>query len=217
MDPWPSWVVGAIRSELAYNAAKRTISVWLPERIVWGDDCIKTFNRTCKNVLFNPSQKTGSQMVGIDKDGKPGTHLLLKEAGRASNLSIFTFKDANGKKAKDNSTADHLSKSIGGYIKENFDGKGDEVNIYGISVMNGYHSMMVTYNKDKNGNDVFNLFDQGPATSLLDGNSTFSSAEDLDTAINTYVKDRQDKKTKKGHQYPATVEIFKIEADGCID
>ena len=69
--------------------------------------------------------------------------------------------------------------------------------------------MLVTY-RIKNGTHEFNLIDQGPATSILTGKSTFNTAQALDSALSDYVRDRQGKRTDGGHQFPANIQIYKI-------
>ena len=205
LEEFPTTIVKKIENEISGNARKRSVSIWLPESWVWGDNCINLFNRIIKNVLFDKKQATGSQIVG-----KNSTHEKLKNSNRASGVLTFYFNDKKNKRATDNRTAFKLSKSIGKYIEKHYDKEKGGVKVYGLTVLNGYHSMLITYGKNKEGKYEFNLFDQGPATNYWDGQSTFSSAEDLDNAINKYVRNHQDKKTNSGNYFPATAEIFLI-------
>jgi hypothetical protein len=76
--------------------------------------------------------------------------------------------------------------------------------------MDGYHSMTLTYRK-KNKASEFYLIDQGPGTSLLTGKFKAKTPQELDEALNAYVR------SKKGvrigdtdYQYPATIGIYRI-------
>ena len=203
--PWPVGIVKMINEHIGYNASKRSISIWLPEDVIWGKDCITIFNDIVQNVLYDENQKVGSQIIGNNS-----THSKLKERGRASDILEFKFATENGNIAYDNRTADHLEKSIGQYIVDNYNKDEGGVKIYGFSVLDGYHSMMITYGPNEDGDMEFNLFDQGPATNAVTGHSSFNSAEDLDEAINDYVKAKQKKETPGGHYYPAKAELFLI-------
>lgn len=204
--PFPTNIVNRIRKELGHNSIWRSISTAIPiESVGFGSNCIEVCNRIVKNVLFDNNQKGGSQIVG-----KNSLHSRLKESGRASELKTFNAIDKYGKIAKDNSSAEKIEKSIGGFIEGKYSDKEGGVNVYGLSVLDGYHSMIVTYGKNENGDKEFNLFDQGPATNLWNGNSTFKTAEELDSAINDYIKERQDKRTSNGSSMPANVQLFKI-------
>lgn len=97
--------------------------------------------------------------------------------------------------------------SVGGYVRINHSGSG--VSIYGVSAMDGYHSMLLTY-QIKNDIPIFTLIDQGPATSILTGKSIFHTAMDLDAALEEYVRDKKSKRTRGGHEYPANIQIYRI-------
>ena len=101
-----------------------------------------------------------------------------------------------------------LKQSIGEFVKKNH-GAGTGVSIYGVSPLNGYHSILLTY-RIKNGIHDFSLIDQGPATSFLTGKSTFNTAQALDTSLSDYVRDKQSKRTEGGYEYPAIIQIYKI-------
>lgn len=85
------------------------------------------------------------------------------------------------------------------------------MSIFGVSAMDGYHSMLLTFQM-KDGKSTFTLIDQGPAISFLTGKSAFSTAESLDAALSEYVRDRQNKRVGKNDQYeyPADISVFKI-------
>jgi RHS repeat-associated protein len=186
--PFPTSIVKAIRDEIGMNALKRSVSIWLPEDVTWGENCIEVFNRIVQNVLFDKEQSVGSQIIG-----KNSTQSKLADKNRASGVMTFNFLTEKGKAATGNSTADKLSESVGDYIKRNYSSEDGGVKVYGLSVLDGYHSIMLTYGKNEDGDLEFNVFDQGPFTNMFDGNSTFTDPKDLDNAINEYVKGRQGK------------------------
>ena len=119
--------------------------------------------------------KLGSQIVGHGS-----THQILQRKGLAGPLVVFPFVTSAAVPvlAKGNATAVKLKQSIGEFVKKNH-GAGTGVSIYGVSPLNGYHSILLTY-RIKNGIHDFSLIDQGPATSFLTGKSTFKTAQALD-------------------------------------
>jgi len=84
---------------------------------------------------------------------------------------------------------------------------GSGVSIFGLSALNGYHSMTLIYN----GSD-FTLIDQGPATSFFTGKSTFKVESVLDDHLSEYVRSKQRVRigTKKQYKYPAEMSLYKI-------
>lgn len=172
------------------------------------NNCIELFNDVVQNVLFNKNQEVGSQIIKTKS-----THQFLQENGRASGLLSFDFLTEGGKKAADNSKAHHLSTSIGEYIKGKYNTDEGGVKVYGLTVLDGYHSMMITYGKNEDGEMEFNLFDQGPVTGFFDPISTFKTAGELDAVINKYVQGLTKAKTNDGKQFPARADIFLIKPD----
>jgi hypothetical protein len=146
--------------------------------------------------------KLGSQIVG-----NKSTHQILQKMGLASPLETFSFLTQKGGKSVGNATAWDLKRSIGMYIKQNHKGSG--VSIYGVSAMNGYHSMLVTYRTNQ-GASEFILLDQGPATSLITGRSTYHTASELDSALEEYVRDKKGKRTKGGYEYPSNIQLYRL-------
>ncbi len=205
MRNFPVSVVGKIKTELRGNSLKRSISVMIPfQSISFGKDCITVHNAIIQEVLFpNEKVKTGSQIVG-----KNSTHEKLQEQGVATGLKTFNFLTKGGGNSPYNDMADHMSESLGQYLEDNYSGEG--VKVYGLSVNDGYHAMTLTYGENEDGEMEYNLFDQGPGTSLWSGRKTFTSPEDLDTHLNEYVQDKQDKRTKGGGKYGANIQIYLI-------
>jgi hypothetical protein len=146
--------------------------------------------------------RLGDRIVGEGTS----THHILHKQGLAGNLYIFRFVNKNGRRSTGNATAHKLEKSVGAYVKAHYSGK-PGVSIYGLSVLDGYHSMLLTYDGTE-----FALIDQGPATSILSGKSTFSVESVMDDALSEYVRDRQDKRVGKAnqYQYPAIIQVYKI-------
>jgi hypothetical protein len=100
-----------------------------------------------------------------------------------------------------------MKESLGEYVKKNYGKKG--VSVYGVSALDGYHSMLLTC-RVEGGVSRFMLVDQGPATSLLSGKSVFTMASALDETLSAYVKAKQGKRTAGGHEFPASIQIYKL-------
>jgi len=81
------------------------------------------------------------------------------------------------------------------------------VSIYGVSALNGYHSLTLTYNGSE-----FTLIDQGPATSFFTGKVTFTVETVLDNHLSKYIRSKQDVRVgnKKQYTYPANISLYKI-------
>ncbi|VAW68253.1 hypothetical protein MNBD_GAMMA09-1765 [hydrothermal vent metagenome] len=203
---WPVSIIKDIEEINSYNAPVRTISILIPiDSVKFGKDCIELLNAIIKKLYKKDRMNLGDRIVGT----KTSTHQILKDQGLAGELKTFGFLTKGGSKAQGNATANKLKDSVGEYIKKWYGGSG--VSIFGVSAMDGYHSMLLTYQR-KDGKSKFTLIDQGPATSFLTGKSTFYTANDLDSSLSEYVKDRQDKRVGKNgiYEYPADIALFKI-------
>ena len=203
-NEFPDSIIKTINDEISFNAPVRTLSVLIPiDMVKFGRDCIELHNDIVKKILKEPRLKLGDRIVGTTGS----THQILLRKGLASPLKVFSFVTQTDKPATGNASAHKLQESVGEYVKKNYGGLG--VSIYGVSALDGYHSMLLTY-RIKNGVHEFNLIDQGPATSILTGKSTFNTAQGFDTALSEYVRDKQGKRTRGGHQYQANIQIYKI-------
>ncbi len=201
---FPDSIIQVIEKEISYNAPIRTISTLIPiDSIKFGKDCIELHNAILRKIYQEPKMKLGDRIVGTPTS----THQILLNKNLAGPLKSFAFVTQDGVNTNVNSTAHHLKESVGEYVKNNYGKKG--VSIYGLSMMDGYHSVLLTY-QIKSGVSTFMLVDQGPATSFLTGKSVFKTAKALDEAISEYVRDRQSKRTKGGYQYPANVQLYKL-------
>ena len=102
--------------------------------------------------------------------------------------------------------------------------EGTENSVFGVSIMNGFHSMTltvstVTTNNTAEGdpaNNVtttnFTLSDQGTFSGTDEqGNLTFKSIEELDAHLVKYLQDYSDSRTRGGHKFPAQVEIHQVQ------
>jgi hypothetical protein len=203
---FPDSVLEKIDSAISFNATIRSLTFLIPGRQDWGKDCIKTHNAIIRKIYNEPNLRLGSKIVG-----STSTHQILKLKGRAGPLKIFLFWTKRSKKAIGHADADRLMESIGGYVVKNYSGQG--VSIYGVSVMDGYHSMTLTYRK-KNKESEFYLIDQGPGTSLLTGKFKAKTPQELDEALNAYVRSKKDVRIgDTEYQYPATIGIYRIYPD----
>ena len=203
---WPNTVIKEIDDIIAYNAPVRTLSTLIPvDSVKFGKDCIELLNAIIRKLYKKDRMLLGDRIVGTDSS----THQILKKKKLAGNLKTFSFVTEEGGKSTGNATAHTLNESVGAYVKKWYGGTG--VSIYGVSALDGYHSMLLTY-QVKNNKSEFLLIDQGPATSLLTGKSTFATAAGLDDDLSLYVRGRQDKRVGVGgkYQYPANIELFKL-------
>ncbi|MCP4495036.1 MAG: hypothetical protein GY820_48205 [Gammaproteobacteria bacterium] len=203
---WPVSIIKDIEDIYSYNAPIRTISILIPiNSVKFGMDCIKLLNAIIKKLYKNDQMKLGDRIIGT----RTSTHQILKDQGLAGELKTFSFLTESGNRAMGNATAHELKDSVGAYIKKWHRGTG--VSIFGVSAMDGYHSILLIYQL-KDGKSEFTLIDQGPATSLLTGKSTFLTAGALDASLSEYVRDRQDKRVGKNakYEYPADIALFKI-------
>jgi len=149
--------------------------------------------------------RLGDRIVGT----KSSTHQILQNQGLASELKEFSFLTKEDQISVGNANAYKLNESVGAYIKKNYQGSG--ISIFGVSAMDGYHSMLLTYQL-KDGKPEFTLIDQGPATSFLTGKSVFFTEASLDSNLSEYVRGLQNKRTGKGgkYEYPANIGLYKI-------
>jgi hypothetical protein len=203
---WPNTVIKEIDDIIAYNAPVRTLSTLIPvDSVKFGKDCIELLNAIIRKLYKKERMLLGDRIVGTDSS----THQILKKKKLAGSIKTFSFMTEDGKKSGGNATAHQLGESVGAYVKKWYGGTG--VSIYGVSALDGYHSMLLTY-QVKNNKSEFTLIDQGPATSLLTGRSTFATAAGLDNDLSLYVRGRQDKRVGVGgkYQYPANIELFKL-------
>jgi hypothetical protein len=206
-NEFPNSVIETIKNEISFNAPLRTISTLIPiSSIRFGKDCIQLHNAIIRQLFKDPDMKLGDRIVGT-----PGsTHQILRRQGKAGPLKVFSFFTKAGKQSTGNATAHKLMESVGDYVIKQYGGNG--VSIYGVSALDGYHSMLLTYQK-KNGQSEFVIIDQGPATSYLSGKLTAHSSKALDEALTDYIRDKQEKRTAGGYQFPANIQIYKINPD----
>ena len=206
---FPADVVGRMRSYIAGNAIKQDIAYLFGLSAVWGKDCITLHNGIVRDILFDASRmRLGDRIIG-----KGSTHEKLLESGKASELRAFGFVTENGQ-AANSATAHALKDSVGKYIEADYRGTG--VQVYGLSIHDGYHALTLTYGKGAGGSLEYHLIDNGPATSLLIGHRTFETADELDGALNSYVRRdaiRKYRVGKNGDQpMPARVNVYEIYA-----
>jgi hypothetical protein len=205
---FPVSVVGKIRSYIAGNAIKQDIAYLLGLSAVWGKDCITLHNAIIKDILLEaPHLQLGDRIIG-----KGSTYEKLIGRGGASELKSFAFLNDAGQDAAGNATASSLKQSVGEYIGGNYRGAG--VQVYGISIHDGYHALTLTHGKDGDENLEYHLIDNGPATSLLTGHRSFKSAQELDEALCAYVRKDIARAYRVGRNkdqiMPARIDVYEI-------
>lgn len=199
---WPDSVLEDIDEKISMNAPIRSISVLIPfESVKFGKDCIELLNAVIRKLYRNSKMKLGDRIVGTESS----THQILQGQRLAGELKKFSFLTKEGEAAKGNATAHKLGDSVGAYVKKHYGGSG--VSIFGVSALDGYHSMLLTYD-----GSMFQLIDQGPATSFFTGKVAAKVGKVLDNELSDYVRGLQDKRVGNDKQYelPATIEVFKI-------
>ena len=205
---FPPDVVGKIRSYIAGNAIKQDIAYLFGLRAVWGKDCITLHNGIIRDILYKDQRmRLGDRIIG-----KGSTHERMFEKGKASKLRSFAFLADSGRVAVSNATAHSLKGSVGKYIAGNYRGVG--VQIYGVSINDGYHALTLTYGKNGNGHLEYHLIDNGPGTSLITGHRMFQTAHEVDRTLNEYVRRRSVRSYRVGSNndqtMPARIDVYQI-------
>ncbi len=205
---FPTSVITGMRSYIAGNAIKQDIAYIFGLGAVWGKDCITLHNGIIKDILLkDPRMRLGDRIIG-----KGSTHEKMLERGEASELKSFVFLTDKAQAAASNATAHSLKDSLGQYIEGNYRGTG--VQIYGVSIHDGYHALTLTYEKDESGSLEYHLIDNGPATSLFTGHRSFKTAQELDLALNSYVRRDTVRSYRVGRNkdqiMPARIDVYEI-------
>ncbi len=204
---FPADIVGRMRSYIAGNAIVQDIAYLFGLGAVWGKDCITLHNGIVRDILFDaPRMRLGDRIIG-----NGSTHKKLLESGKASELRAFAFVTENGQ-AANSANAHALKDSVGKFIEADYRGAG--VQVYGLSIHDGYHALTLTYGKNAAGGTEFHLIDNGSATSLITGHRTFETAAELDEAIGSYVRRDAVRKYRVGRNgdqpMPARVDVYEI-------
>lgn len=181
------------------------------------DDCITCHNKGMKILTNKPNLKTGSQ---ADQ-----TRRKMQNSGDAGPTSTFGFKDANNAKATTPGQVKTMDGSVGQHIANVSapsipSGEVDNITtVFGISIMEGYHTMTLTYSKISvflgaelpKTIEFFTLHDQGTFAGTDGvGTKVFSSAADLDAHLTNYVMGRAGSRTINNSEYKAKIEVHQI-------
>lgn len=205
---FPAGVVGRMRSYIAGNAIIQDIAYLFGLGAVWGKDCITLHNGIIRDILLEGRRaRLGDRIIG-----KGSTHERMLKRGEASGLKSFAFLTDAGREAAGNATAYSLKDSVGEYIKSNYRGTG--VQVYGVSIHDGYHALTLTHGKSGGRSLEFHLIDNGPGTSLLTGHRVFKNAQELDEALCVYIRRDAVKTYRVGRNkdqiMPARIDIYEI-------
>ncbi|MEJ2229401.1 MAG: hypothetical protein P8Y67_14550 [Alphaproteobacteria bacterium] len=203
-------VVGEMRSYITGNAIIQDIAYLFGQGAVWGKDCITLHNGIINDILYkNQRIRLGDRIIG-----KGSTHERMFKKGKVSKLKSFAFLTESGRVATGNATAHSLKTSPGKYIEGNYRGVG--VQIYGVSIHDGYHALTLTYGKNRSGSLEFHLIDNGPGTSLITGHRMFQTARELDRTLNEYIRGRAIRSYRVGRNknqtMPARIDVYEIYA-----
>jgi hypothetical protein len=197
-----------MRSYIAGNAIIQDIAYLLGLRAVWGKDCITLHNGIIRDILLEGRRaRLGDRIIG-----KGSTYERMLKRGGVSGLKSFAFLTDAGRDAAGNATAHSLKDSAGSYIESNYRGTG--VQVYGVSIHDGYHALTLTHGKSGGGNLEFHLIDNGPGTSLLTGHRVFKTAQELDEALCAYIRRDAVKAYRVGRNkdqiMPARIDVYEI-------
>lgn len=201
-------VIEEMRSYIAGNAIIQDIAYLFGQGAVWGKDCITLHNGIIKDILYKGQRiRLGDRIIG-----RGSTHERMFKKGKASKLKSFAFLTDSGRVAAGNATAHSLKTSPGEYIEGKYRGVG--VQIYGVSIHDGYHALTLTYGKNRSGGLEFHLIDNGPGTSLITGHRQFQTAQELDRALNKYIRGRAIRSYRVGRNnnliMPARIDVYEI-------
>ena len=182
------------------------------------DDCITCHNKGMKILTNKPSLKTGSQ---ADQ-----TRSKMQKSGDAGPTSTFGFKDADGNKAATPAQAKTMNGSVGQHIVNAsassipFGAMDYNTTVFGISIMDGYHTMTATYTKHTvyAGNkllektfETFTLHDQGTRAGTGGiGTMIFYNVADFDAHLTNYVIGRATVRTNGKSEFKAQIQVHQI-------
>jgi hypothetical protein len=205
---FPVDIVDNIRSYIAGNAIKQDIAYLFGKQAVWGKDCITLHNGLIRDVfLKKPKKALGDRIIG-----KGSTHAIMFKSGEASALKSFGFLTDKGRPAAGNADACALKDSVGGYIRRDYRGAG--VQIYGVSINDGYHALTLTYGENGKGGREYHLIDNGPAASFITGHRLLRTARELDRALNEYERRNSVRSYRVGKNkdqtMPARLDVYEI-------
>jgi hypothetical protein len=205
---FPASIVGRMRSYIAGNAIMQDIAYLFGLSGVWGKDCITLHNGIVRDILLQDQRaRLGDRVIG-----KGSTYEKMLGRGEVSGLKSFAFLTDSGKETAGNATAYSLKDSVGDYIEGNYRGTG--VQVYGVSIHDGYHVLTLTHGKAGDEGLEYHLIDNGPGTSLLTGHRAFKTAQELDEALCAYIRRGAVKSYRVGRNkdqpMPARIDIYEI-------
>jgi RHS repeat-associated protein len=179
------------------------------------DDCITCHDNAMRIITDNPTLKTGSTASE--------TRELMQKQGYATSAKEFGFKNEKGENANSAPQAASLTESVGSYAKVlAMDLKPGTSAVFGISIMDGYHTMTLSISNNYVSENAkylgtyinITLSDQGSFSGTMGkGNSDIASFDALDNVLVSYVKSQSTAKTNDGSSYPAKIEVHQILAE----
>jgi hypothetical protein len=161
-------------------------------------DCITTVNHTLKLLFKNDKLAVGSQMTGKDLQGRSGTMEKLSDAGKVIKQFTIEYVDNAGRVCKKGTPykaeqmQTKLSDKINTLVSQTIG-----IHVFGIAIMDGYHSMLLTVDNQNPCKRKFILSDQNPMNSdynYTNGWKEFDNGSDLDNWITHKTKSWHSKK-----------------------
>jgi hypothetical protein len=146
-------------------------------------DCVTAVNRSIRTLMNDNKIKAKANMDDQMKE-------LIKTNYAAKQINI-DFKDSNGNKTGGLTNPDgYLNKTLSETIKENLSDTDKGYQFFGMSIMDGFHSVMIVANNNDPTNPTFNMFDQhGSMFGSNDETNAKSwySASELDDLLMSWV------------------------------
>ncbi len=161
-------------------------------------NCIDTLNRALQALLDDSNLPAGTSVQA--------TMAGLKNVGLASEPEVIEFRSAAGKITKGVVRPDKLNNSI--YDKLNaMSGSDGDWSVFGMSIMDGYHSVLISFDKRSPGNFKAYWSDQWPSK----GGWKHYTKADLDQEVESLTKQWWDKVLReKNKKYRTRLTLWRI-------
>ncbi|SHE86162.1 RHS repeat-associated core domain-containing protein [Flavobacterium fontis] len=147
-------------------------------------DCVTAVNRSIRTLMNDNKIKAKANM-----DDQMKEHIKTNYAEKQITID---FKDASGKKTVGATNPyGYLNKTLSETIKDNLSDTDSGYQFFGMSIMDGYHSVMVVVNNTDPKNPSFNMFDQHGSMFGSDDETnakSWYSATELDDLLMNWVE-----------------------------
>ena len=188
-DVFSEGEIKTIKSFLVNNASKHGKKGHM--------DCITTVNHTLR-LLLGDNLPVGSQMMGKDKRGRLGTMEKISNINKIKSSFTIDYLDDQGRKCNKGTPykADRMEKKLSETINSMISSY-IGYHIFGLAIMDGYHSMLLTIDNNNPCDRKYILSDQNPLNSdynYTNGWKEFNTGTELDEWITHKTKSWHSKK-----------------------